>query len=142
MLDRASLERLSQSPEKNAPMLNVALAEEGFAGVLLALARSRAVGPEAIEVIGARLEEEGADVGRDREAPNDEHFVSPAPELDKLLVLHPSASGDVRDKILARHREEALFVLAAACHPRATLAAIELAVDWPSASPVHDRLWL
>jgi hypothetical protein len=142
MLDRATLDRLSRSPEKNAPMLNVALAEEGHAGVLLARARSHAVGPEAIEVISARIESEGADVGRDREAPADEHFVSPAPELDKLIVLHPSASGAARDAVLARHSGDAFFVLAGACHPRATLSAIGHAVDWPSASPMHDRLWL
>jgi hypothetical protein len=142
MLDRATIERLSQSPEKNAPMLNVALAEEGGAGVLLALARSHAVGPEAVEVIGARIEAEGADVGRDREAKADEHFVSLAPELDRLLVAHPNASGRVLDGILSRHQDDAFFVLAAACHPRATLSAVELAVDWPAASPVHDRLWL
>lgn len=142
MLDRATIERLSQSPEKNAPMLNVALAEEGGAGVLLALARSHAVGPEAVEVIGGRIEAEGADVGRDREAKADEHFVSLAPELDRLLVAHPNASGRVLDGILSRHQDDAFFVLAAACHPRATLSAVELAVDWPAASPVHDRLWL
>lgn len=142
MLDRASLDSLSRSPEKNAPMLNVALAEEGHAGVLLALARSRAVGPEAIEAILSRMESEGADVGRDRDAPDDAHFVSPLPELDRLLIAHPNASGLVLEAIVARHHDDAFFVLAAACHPRATLAAIERAVDWPSASPVYDRLWL
>jgi hypothetical protein len=125
-------------------MLNVALAEEGTAHVLLALARSHAVGPEAIEVIGTRIAHEGADIGRDREerAEDHDHFVSPLPELDRLLILHPSASGDVRDAIVARHESDPFFVLAAACHPRATLAAIQRAVDWPSASPMHDRLWL
>lgn len=142
MLDRASLERLSRTPEKNAPMLNVALAEEGAAAVLLALARSPSVGPEAIEVVGQRIDAEGQDVGRDREAPADEHFVPCAPELDRLLIVHPSASGLVRDAVLARHKDDAFFVLAAACHPRATLAAVTRAVDWPSASPAHDRLWL
>ena len=140
MLDRATIDRLSRTPEKNAPMLNVALAEEGTAPVLLALARSPAVGPEALDVIGGRIEAEGAEVGRDRDAA-DEH-VSPAPELDRLLAAHPNAPDAVRDAVLARHLDEAWFVLAAACHPRATLAAIERAVDWPSASPVHDRLWL
>src|SRR5690349_943761 len=51
MLDRASIERLARTPEKNAPLLNVALAEEGAAAVLLALARSTAVGPEALAII-------------------------------------------------------------------------------------------
>lgn len=142
MLDRATIERLARTPEKNAPMLNVALAEEGLSGVLLALARSHAVGPEAIEVIGTRLLREGADVGRDRDAPSDEHFISQAPELERLLIIHPSASGDIRDAILARNAADPFFVLAAACHPRATLGAIERAIDWPSVSPLHDRLWL
>jgi hypothetical protein len=142
MLDRATIERLSKTPEKNAPMLNVALAEEGLAPVLLALARSHAVGPEAIEVIGQRIQHEGEDIGRDREAPADEHFMSALPELDRLLAVHPSASGDVCDALLARHPHEPFFVLAAACHPRATLTAIKRAVDWAPASPMHDRLWL
>jgi len=142
MLDRASLERLSRTPEKNAPLLNVALAEEGPAAVLLALARSSAVGPEAIEVIVGRIAAEGADVGRDRQAGPDEAFVSPAPELDRLLVAHPRASGTARDAILGRHADDPFFVLAAAAHPRATLDAALRAVDWPPASPVHDRLWL
>src|SRR4051794_17946808 len=102
MLDRASLDSLSRSPEKNAPMLNVALAEEGYATVLLALARSRAVGPEAIEVISSRIESEREDVGRDRDAPDDAHFLSPLPELERLLIAHPSASGRVLETIVAR----------------------------------------
>jgi hypothetical protein len=142
MLDRATIERLSRTPEKNAPMLNVALAEEGLAPVLLALARSPAVGPEAIEVIGARIAAEGDDVGRDRDAPADEHFVPQAAELDRLLVAHPNASGLVLDAIVARHPDDPFFVLAAASHPRATLEGILRAVDWPAASPMHDRLWL
>lgn len=141
MLDRATIERLSRTPEKNAPMLNVALAEEGTGPVLLALARSHGVGPEAIEVIALRIAREGADVGRDPEALA-EDFVSPAADLDRLLIVHPNAADTARDAVLARHRGEAFFVLAAACHPRATLTAIELAVDWPAASPAHDRLWL
>lgn len=142
MLDRATIERLSRTPEKNAPMLNVALAEEGLAFVLLSLARSHAVGPEAVEVISARILREGADVGRDREAPADEHFVSALDELDRLLVAHPNASGEVLDAIVARRAHEPFFVLAAASHPRATITAVLAAVDWPAASPMHDRLWL
>jgi hypothetical protein len=142
MLDRATIERLGRTPEKNAPMLNVALAEEGLASVLLALARSPAVGPEAIAVIGARIASEGEDVGRDRDAPADEHFVSQAGELDRLLVAHPNAPGDVLDAVAARHPDEPYFVLAAASHPHATLSGILRAVDWPAASPMHDRLWL
>lgn len=142
MLDRASIERLSKSPEKNAPMLNVALAEEGTAEVLLALARSTAVGPEALAVIAERITKEGADVGRDPEAQGEDVFVSPAEDLDRLLIAHTNAPDAVRDAVLSRHPGDAFFVLAAACHSRATLLAIEKAVDWPSASPVHDRLWV
>lgn len=140
MLDRASIERLSKTPEKNAPMLNVALAEEGPAPVLLALARSAAVGPEALAVIEARIEAEGAEVGRDPEAPDG--FASPLGELERLLVAHPRASDDVRDALLARHASDPFFVLAAAAHPRATPAAVARCVAWPAASPVHDRLWI
>ncbi|MCK6588197.1 MAG: hypothetical protein L6Q76_11480 [Polyangiaceae bacterium] len=142
MLDRATIERLSRTPEKNAPMLNVALAEEGFAPVLLALARSPAVGPEAIQVINERIANEGDDVGRDREAPADEHFVSQAAELDRLLAAHPNASGHALDSIVARHPNDPFFILAAATHPRATITGVLRAVDWPAASPMHDRLWL
>src|SRR4051812_40115374 len=106
MLDRASIERLSRTPEKNAPLLNVALAEEGTAPVLLALARSSALGPEAIDAIAQRLAAEGAAVGRDPELPADEH-VSIADELDRLLVAHPRSPDAVRDAALARHPEEA-----------------------------------
>jgi len=142
MLDRATIERLSQSPEKNAPMLNVALAEEGHAKVLLALARCSAVGPEALDVIGSRIEAAGKDVGRDPEARPDEPFEPIADELDRLLVTQPNAPEDLRDAILGRHANDPFFVLAAACHPRATIAAIERAADWPARSPVHDRLWI
>ncbi len=141
MLDRASIERLSRTPEKNAPLLNVALAEEGTAPVLLALARSTAVGPEALAVIGQRIEGEGDAVGKDPATPAEE-VVPIAGDLDRLLIAHPRAPDAVRDAVLARHPRDAFFVLAAACHPQATSAAIERAVDWPSASPVHDRLWI
>jgi hypothetical protein len=141
MLDRASIERLARTPEKNAPLLNVALAEEGTAPVLLALSRSTAVGPEALAIIGQRIVDEGAAVGKDPAAPAEE-FLPIVGELDRLLVAHPRAPDAVRDAILARHPSEAFFVLAAACHPQATGAAIERAVDWPSASAAHDRLWI
>ena len=142
MLDRATIERLSKTPEKNAPMLNVALAEEGTAPVLLALARSHAVGPEALGVIADRVTHEGADVGRDPDAAADEPVERVAGELDRLLISHPRAPSAARDVVLGRHDDDTFFVLAAATHPQASLAAIERAVDWPSASPVHDRLWL
>jgi hypothetical protein len=141
MLDRASIDRLARTPEKNAPLLNVALAEEGTAPVLLALARSIAVGPEALAVIGQRMIDEGEAVGKDPATPADE-VVPIGGELDRLLIAHPRAPDALRDAILARHARDAFFVLAAACHPQATIAAIERAVDWPSASAVHDRLWI
>jgi hypothetical protein len=141
MLDRATIDRLARTPEKNAPLLNVALAEEGNAPVLLALARSLAVGPEALAVLGQRRIDEGEAVGKDPATPADE-FVSIVAELDRLLIAHPRAPDALRDQILARHPRDAFFVLAAACHPQATLTAIERAVDWPSASAVHDRLWI
>lgn len=142
MLDRATIERLSRAPEKNAPMLNVALAEEGHAEVLLSLARCAAVGPEALSVIGARIDAAGHDVGRDPEAKPDEPFEPIADELDRLIALSPNAPDDLRDAVLARHDDDPFFVLAAACHPRATPSATLRAVDWPAASKVHDRLWI
>ncbi|MFO0758866.1 MAG: hypothetical protein U0359_20405 [Byssovorax sp.] len=142
MLDRQTLEHLARAPEKNAPMLNVALAEEGTAEALLSLARAHGVGPEALAVIAERVAKEGAAVGRDPKAPADEGAPSAAPELDRLLILHPRSPDAVRDAVLARHEDEAFFVLAAAVHPWATAGALTRAVDWPSASPVHDRLWL
>lgn len=142
MLDRASIESLARSPEKNAPMLNVALAEEGLAAVLLTLARSPALGPEALAILGERIVAEGAAVGRDPQTPEGEEPESIAPELDRLLIVHPRSPDALRDAVLRRHEDEAFFVLAAAVHPWATLAAMTRAVDWPSASPVHDRLWL
>jgi hypothetical protein len=141
MLDRATLDRLSRAPEKNAPMLNVALAEEGVAAVLLALARSPAIGTEVLTVIAARVAREGADVGRDRDAQAEEH-VSAAGDLDRLLIAHPRSPSAVRDAVLARHADDAFFVLAAGSHPHATLTAAQSAADWPAASPAHDRLWL
>lgn len=142
MLDRATIERLAEAPEKNAPLLNVALAEEGFHKVLLALARCAAVGPEALSVIGARIVAAGQGVGRDPAAPPDEPFEPIVDELDRLLVAHASAPDDLRDAVLSRHEQDPFFVLAAACHPRATLRAIERCADWPAASKVHDRLWI
>lgn len=142
MLDRATIERLSKAPEKNAPMLNVALAEEGTAPVLLSLAQCLSVGPEALAVIGERMEREGQAVGQDPAAPPDELFVSPLPELDRLLIAHPNTPDSVRDSVLARNAQDAFFVLAAACHPRATLQAVTALVEWSAASPMHDRLWI
>ena len=141
MLDRATIDRLSRAPEKNAPMLNVALAEEGHAAALLSLARSPAVGPEALDVISGRVAREGEAVGREPDVPP-EDFVPPLPELDRLLVAHPRAPDAVRDAVLERHPRDPWFVLAAACHPQATAGAVLRAVEWPAASPVHDRLWL
>jgi hypothetical protein len=139
MLDRATIERLAAAPELNAPPLNVALAEEGSAGVLLALARAPSLGAEALAVIAARVAHEGAAVGRDPEArPSSEA----ATELDRLLLAHESAPDGVRDAVLARHAAEAPFVLAASSHPRATAEALTRAVDWPAASAAHDRPWL
>jgi hypothetical protein len=141
MLDRASIERLSRAPERNAPILNVALAEEGTSEVLLTLARCAAVGPEALAAIEERVARDGPEVGRDLDGKGDA-FTPVDDALDRLLVVHASASDATRDAVLARHGDDAFFVLAAACHPRATLGAIERAIDWPSASPAHDRLWI
>jgi len=139
MLDRDTVDRLARAPERNAPLLNVALAEEGTATALLSLASSPALGPEALGVIGERVAREGEAVGRDPEACGE---ASIAVDLDRLLVAHPNAPDDLRDAALGRHADEAFFVLAAACHPRATTRAVERAIDWPAATAAHDRPWL
>ena len=141
MLDRATIDRLSRAPEKNAQALNVALAEEGRSDVLLSLARSPSLGPEALAVLAARVAAEGDAVGRAPPVHPEDHVPVTA-DLDRLLVAHPRAPGDVRDAVLSRHPADPFFVLAAASHPAATATAVLRAVDWPSASPAHDRLWL
>src|SRR5215471_3248401 len=108
MLDRASIERLSRTPEKNAPILNVALAEEGTAEVLVALARSPAVGPDALEVIDERIRRDGADVGRDPESVGD-GFTPVDQELDRMLIAHARASDATRDAVLTRHADDEFF---------------------------------
>src|SRR6202042_321811 len=69
MLDRASLRTLAQHPERNDPILNVALAEEGDIAVLFALAECHGVGPEALAKIAGRVEQEGELVGHEPETP-------------------------------------------------------------------------
>lgn len=142
MLDRATIENLSKAPEKNAPALNVALAEEGTAPVLLALAGCASVGADALSVIGARIAKEGSFVGHDRGSGTEDTFTSPLPDLERMLIAHPNAPEDLRDIVLAKHVEDAYFVLAAACHPKATLGAVTTLVEWEAASPMHDRLWI
>src|SRR3954469_2405280 len=98
MLDRASIERLAQAPESNDPLLNVALAEEGDGGVLLALARCGAVGPEALEIVAARVAREGDSVGgaaSDQEGvrAGEEPDGGAADELDRQLIRHSNAPG-------------------------------------------------
>ncbi|MBK8258982.1 MAG: hypothetical protein IPK82_40770 [Polyangiaceae bacterium] len=142
MLDRATIERLSQDPSKNAPLLNVALAEEGHAKALLSLAKCTSLGPEALSVIAERILNDGPNVGRDPEAKPDEPFGPIADELDRHLITRENAPDFVRDQVADRHAADPFFVLAAACHPNATLRAIERAADFPAASPAHDRLWI
>ncbi len=155
MLDRASLRTLVRDPERNDPILNVALAEEGDIVVLLALADSSATGPEALAKIQERIEREGERVGHEEEPAVEDprrrgsvrpDEAKPAPsnglELDAKLVVHPRADASVRDSVLARHVDDAFFLLAAAAHPSATPRALELLVKWPSETPLHDRTWL
>ncbi len=117
MLDRATIDRLSRAPEKNAPMLNVALAEEGTAAVLLSLARSPAA--RAGGARGRRRSRRAR--GRRRRARSRTRrprITSPSrADLDRLLVAHPRSPDAVRDAVLARHAGDAFFVLAAAMPP-------------------------
>jgi hypothetical protein len=155
MLDRASLHTLARHPERNDPILNVALAEEGDIVVLVALADSSATGPEALSKIQGRIEREGERVGQEEEPAaednrrrgsirpdEDEKPPSNGLTLDAKLIVHPRADAEVRDSVLARHADDAFFVLAAAAHPSATTRALDLLVKWPSETPLHDRTWL
>src|SRR3954469_15389061 len=138
MLDAESIERLAELPEQNDPLLNVALAEEGGGGVLLALAGCGALGAEALDVIARRVANEG-----DSLTLNDEAGATGAADLlEKKLVGHPNAPRSVRDAVLGRHLYDPYFVLSAAAHPQATSLALEMAASWPSVSPLHDRTWL
>ncbi len=137
MLDPASLEKLAAAPEQNDPMLNIALAEEGGAEVLLSLASCPDVRAEAIAVIADRLE-------REREALTlaDEAGEVPAVLLARKIVAHPHASPEVRDSTLRHHWEDPFFVLSAGAHRDATRFALERLASWPGASPLHDRPWI
>jgi hypothetical protein len=137
MLEPASLEQLSEFPERNDPLLNVALAEEGGPGVLLSLARCAGLGAEAVDVIAAR-------VARDRDASALEEELDLAAwlELERHLVAHPNAPGSVRDDLLSKRADDAFFVLSAGAHADATERGLEAAARWPGASPLHDRPWL
>jgi hypothetical protein len=138
MLDPASIEKLAASPERNDPLLNVALAEEGGAGVLLALVSCPFLGAQAIDVIAGRLEH---DTLRIEPTEEDDDGV-PALELEKKIIGHPNAPASVRDAMLARHIDEPFFVLSGGTHPDATDRALEVLASWPNASPLHDRPWL
>jgi hypothetical protein len=153
MLDRATLRALAEHPERNDQVLNVALAEEGDAAVLFALAECPEVGSEALATIAARVEKEGELVGHEEEPDTGESIRrgsrrenEPLPtngtDLDMRLVVHPRADEAVRDAVLARHPDDPVFVLAAAAHPRATRAALERAARWPAVTALHDRPWL
>ena len=138
MLDPASLEKLAATPERNDPMLNLALAEEGGAGVLLSLASCPDVREEAIVAISARLDRDREELG----AADESTGAVPAIELEKKLVAHPHAPAAVRDSALRRHPTDPFFVLSAGSHEGATPFALEMLASWPSASPLHDRPWL
>src|SRR4051812_612232 len=120
MLDPASVERLAEFPEQNDPLLNVALAEEGGGGVLLALAGCGALGPEALDVIATRVAKEGdALTLMDEAGPK-----GAADLLEKKLIAHPNSPRPVRDAVLGRHLHDPYFVLSAAAHPQATPLAL------------------
>jgi hypothetical protein len=132
MLDPASLEQLSEFPERNDPLLNVALAEEGGTSVLLSLARCAQVGNDAIDVIAARI----------ACGPEGDGEAAAWIDLERHLIAHPHAADAVRDALLAKRANDAFFVLSAGAHTAATELGLEAAALWPSASPLHDRPWL
>ena len=144
MLDPDLIEELAAAPEKNAPAVNLALAEEGHAPVLIALAESPATAIDALDMIAQRLRDGDIESVEDEDDDDDDDIEREPPELvlDRLLIAHPHASDDTRDEVLARHPDDAFFVLAAASHARATLGAVERAARWPSRFSVYDRRWL
>jgi hypothetical protein len=140
VLDPDLFEELALRPERNAPAVNLALAQEGNPKVLLFLARSAAVDAATLETIARRVEQEREQLAARDE--DDEAFSTLDTELDSLVVQHPHATDTLRDAVLLRHPRDAFYVLAAASHPRATPTAIEAAVLWPSRFAVCDRSWL
>ena len=138
MLDPASIEKLAEAPEHNDPLLNVALAEEGGASVLLALVSCPSLGAEAIDVIADRITREGEALTAAEEGGSGPPIV----DLEKKIIAHPNAPAAVRDATLARHSDEPFFILSGGSHPDATPGALETLANWPSASPLHDRPWL
>ncbi|MFP6683955.1 MAG: hypothetical protein VB934_04550 [Polyangiaceae bacterium] len=140
MLDPELLDHLAAQPGQNAPDINVALAEQGHGGVLLALVRSGATGPDALAVVAQR-------VVADRKQlavwePEEGESEAVVDVLDQHLICHPNTPAAARDTVLARHPADAFFVLAASCHIGATETAVERAASWPSRYPVLDRPWL
>ncbi|MBM4356738.1 MAG: hypothetical protein FJ096_01375 [Deltaproteobacteria bacterium] len=145
MLDPELLERLAEHPERNAPEVNVALATEGRSTVLLALVQSLGAGRDALEVIARRVASEAAALEASHREVFGIHDDDPCEivsDLERALVVHPDAPPEVRDELLLRRARDPFFVLAAASHPRATVAALERAATWPSRAPVLERLWL
>jgi hypothetical protein len=144
MLDPDLIDQLAAQPEKNAPAVNLALAEEGHGTVLLALAQSPATAADALETIARRIDDEGDaldDTDEDDDLEDgDARAISD--ELDRLLIAHPASSDDVRDRVRQRHDDDPYFVLAAASHARATIESIRRAALWPCQSVVFDRRWL
>lgn len=141
MLDPELLDDLAAHPEKNAPEVNVALAEQGHGSVLLALARSSVTRGDALGVIAGRIVREGKAL----EPPVDEDDGErPAVlrQLDELLISHPNTPVAVLDEVLERHASDAWYVLAAVVHPAATEDALGRAARWPARYAVLDRLWL
>jgi hypothetical protein len=138
MLDPASIEKLAESPEQNDPLLNVALAEEGDVGVLLALVCCPSLGAEAIDVIAERITREGETLTASEEGASGPATI----DLEKKIIAHPNAPAEVRDATLARHSDEPFFILSGGSHPHATPRALEALAGWPGASPLHDRPWL
>jgi hypothetical protein len=145
MLDPELFDKLASQPEKNAPDVNLALAEEGRGAVLLSLVRSGATAGDALAVIASRIEREGPrleEAEEDDDTSPEEDALPLLEQLDSLLIAHRHAPAAVRDAVLERHSDHPFYVLAAASHPQATLAAVERAVSWPGRFPVLDRLWV
>ncbi|MBI4950624.1 MAG: hypothetical protein HY908_01190, partial [Myxococcales bacterium] len=151
MLAPDLLAELAARPEDNAPDVNLALAEQGPARALLALARSPHVGAEVLAVVAARAR---AAVGAFEPEP-DEHGHEEDAEaraeaaraelglaLDRALATHAATPARARDEVLGRHREDAFFVLAAASHPAATETAAALAARWPGRHALVERPWV
>ena len=155
MLDPRTIRALAARPGDNGRELNLAIAEEGDAHALAALARWPTLEPEVLDAIAARvLQGPPLDLGPEEAPPKIDIAWEPIDEprphrpwtleraLLALVVMHPRAPSSAIEAIVARHHEEEGFVLAASLAPNAPSAIVDRVASLPSRSALHERRWL